>query len=148
MSPNSVAVVDYGMGNLRSVAQAVIHAAQDTGVEVKITSNPQDVRDATRVVLPGQGAMPDCMRELRESGLLEAVLEAATLRLRPILMTTGAMVLGAVPLAVATGAGSESRIQIGLVIVGGMTLGTLLTLFVVPTFYTLLTRRHRDAAPA
>jgi len=77
MSPNSVAVVDYGMGNLRSVAQAVIHAAQDTGVDVKITSKPQDVRDATRVVLPGQGAMPDCMRELRESGLMEAVLEAA-----------------------------------------------------------------------
>ena len=77
MSPNSVAVVDYGMGNLRSVAQAVIHAAQDTGVDVKITSNPQDVRNATRVVLPGQGAMPDCMRELRDSGLLEAVLEAA-----------------------------------------------------------------------
>ena len=77
MSPNSVAVVDYGMGNLRSVAQAVIHSAQDTGVEVKITSNPQDVRDATRVVLPGQGAMPDCMRELRDSGLMEAVLDAA-----------------------------------------------------------------------
>ena len=77
MSPNSVAVVDYGMGNLRSVAQAVMHAAQDTGVEVKITSNPQDVRDATRVVLPGQGAMPDCMRELRQSGLFEAVLDAA-----------------------------------------------------------------------
>jgi glutamine amidotransferase len=77
MSPNSVAVVDYGMGNLRSVAQAVIHAAQDTGVEVKITSNPQDVRDATRVVLPGQGAMPDCMRELRDSGLMEAVLDSA-----------------------------------------------------------------------
>mgnify|MGYP000137232747 FL=1 len=77
MSPNSVAVVDYGMGNLRSVAQAVIHAAQDTGVDVKITSNPQDVRNATRVVLPGQGAMPDCMRELRDSGLMDAVLEAA-----------------------------------------------------------------------
>jgi glutamine amidotransferase len=77
MSPNSVAVVDYGMGNLRSVAQAVIHAAQDTGVDVKITSNPQDVRNASRVVLPGQGAMPDCMRELRDSGLKEAVLEAA-----------------------------------------------------------------------
>jgi glutamine amidotransferase len=77
MSPNSVAVVDYGMGNLRSVAQAVIHAAQDSGLEVKITSNPQDVRDASRVVLPGQGAMPDCMRELRDSGLMEAVLDAA-----------------------------------------------------------------------
>ena len=78
MSPNSVAVVDYGMGNLRSVAQAVIHAAQDTGVEVKITANPQDVRDASRVVLPGHGAMPDCMRELRNSGLMDAVLDAAT----------------------------------------------------------------------
>ena len=63
----TVAIVDYGMGNLRSVAQAVIHAAQDTGVEVKITSNPQDVRDATRVVLPGQGAMPDCMRERNDA---------------------------------------------------------------------------------
>ena len=77
MSSNSVAVVDYGMGNLRSVAQAVIHAAQDTGVDVKITSNPQDVRNANRVVLPGQGAMPDCMRELQDSGLMEAVLDAA-----------------------------------------------------------------------
>jgi glutamine amidotransferase len=73
----TVAVVDYGMGNLRSVAQAVIHAAQGTGVEVIITSSPQQVLDADRVVLPGQGAMPDCMRELRESGLLEAVLDAA-----------------------------------------------------------------------
>lgn len=74
---NTVAVVDYGMGNLRSVAQAVIHAALDTGVNVVITSNPQQVLDADRVVLPGQGAMPDCMRELRESGLLDAVLDAA-----------------------------------------------------------------------
>ncbi|HPL79014.1 MAG TPA: imidazole glycerol phosphate synthase subunit HisH, partial [Burkholderiaceae bacterium] len=60
-----VAVVDYGMGNLRSVAQAVIHAATDTGVDVVITASPQQVLDADRVVLPGQGAMPDCMRELR-----------------------------------------------------------------------------------
>jgi multidrug efflux pump len=83
--------------------------------------------------------------QLREEGrtMRDAVVEAATLRLRPILMTTGAMVLGAVPLAFATGAGSESRIQIGMVIVGGMTVGTLLTLFVVPTFYTLLTGRKR-----
>jgi multidrug efflux pump len=74
---------------------------------------------------------------------LDAVIEAAVLRLRPILMTTGAMVLGAVPLALAQGAGAESRQQIGWVIVGGMSLGTLLTLFVVPTMYTLLTRmRH------
>jgi len=70
------------------------------------------------------------------------VIESASLRLRPILMTTGAMVLGAVPLALATGAGAESRRQIGMVIVGGMTLGTVLTLFVVPTVYTLLARRR------
>ncbi len=76
-------------------------------------------------------------------GVLEAVEEAAVLRLRPILMTTGAMVLGALPLALATGAGAESRQQIGWVIVGGMLLGTLLTLFVVPTAYTLLARRHK-----
>ena len=73
----TVAVVDYGMGNLRSVAQAVIHVAQGTGFEVKITSRADDVRAAARVVLPGQGAMPDCMRELRDSGLMEPVLEAA-----------------------------------------------------------------------
>jgi glutamine amidotransferase len=73
----TVAVVDYGMGNLRSVSQAVQAAAQDTGYKVLITSHPEEVRLAERVVLPGQGAMPDCMRELRESGLLDAVLEAA-----------------------------------------------------------------------
>ena len=73
----TVAVVDYGMGNLRSVAQAVIHATTDTHVNAVITSSPQQVRAAHRVVLPGQGAMADCMRELRESGLLESVLEAA-----------------------------------------------------------------------
>jgi multidrug efflux pump len=71
------------------------------------------------------------------------VIEAASLRLRPILMTTGAMVLGALPLALATGAGAESRAQIGWVIVGGMSFGTLLTLFVIPTVYTLLAARHR-----
>lgn len=75
---NTIAVVDYGMGNLRSVAQAVIHAASVVGqAEVVVTSNPQVVRDAHRVVLPGQGAMPDCMSELKASGLLEAVLDAA-----------------------------------------------------------------------
>ena len=73
----TVAVVDYGMGNLRSVSQAVFHAAQDSGFAAVITSQADDVRAADRVVLPGQGAMPDCMRELRESGLLPAVLEAA-----------------------------------------------------------------------
>ncbi|MBO9642812.1 imidazole glycerol phosphate synthase subunit HisH [Pseudacidovorax intermedius] len=74
---NSVAVVDYGMGNLWSVSQAVRHAADAAGVEVHVTADPEVVRAATRVVLPGQGAMPDCMRELRESGLLASVLEAA-----------------------------------------------------------------------
>ena len=73
----------------------------------------------------------------------EAVIESAVLRLRPILMTTGATVLGAMPLALATGAGAESRQQIGWVIVGGMLFGTLLTLFVVPTFYTVFARGHQ-----
>jgi multidrug efflux pump len=75
-------------------------------------------------------------------GMMQAVIDSATLRLRPILMTTGAMVLGALPLAMSTGAGAESRIQIGWVIVGGMSFGTLLTLFVVPTAYTLLAGRR------
>ena len=73
----TVAVVDYGMGNLRSVSQAVQAAAQGSGYQVLITSRPEEVRAAERVVLPGQGAMPDCMRELRDSGLRDAVLEAA-----------------------------------------------------------------------
>lgn len=73
----TVAVVDYGMGNLRSVSQAVQVAAQGSGFRVMVTAHPDEVRVADRVVLPGQGAMPDCMRELRESGLLESVLEAA-----------------------------------------------------------------------
>jgi len=81
--------------------------------------------------------------QLRQQGkgVVEAVTEAASLRLRPILMTTGAMVLGAVPLALATGAGAESRQQIGWVIVGGMSVGTLLTIFVVPAIYTLFARK-------
>ena len=82
--------------------------------------------------------------QLRQQGLgtVEAVIEGSSLRLRPILMTTGAMVLGALPLALASGAGAESRQQIGWVIVGGMSLGTLLTIFVVPTVYTLFARRR------
>ncbi|MEQ8326418.1 MAG: efflux RND transporter permease subunit [Parvibaculum sp.] len=78
--------------------------------------------------------------QLREKGLsvYDAVVEAAGLRLRPILMTTGAMVLGAVPLALASGAGAESRRSIGYVIVGGISFGTLLTLFVVPTVYLII----------
>jgi multidrug efflux pump len=76
------------------------------------------------------------------------VTEAAVLRLRPILMTTGAMVLGAVPLALARGAGAESRAQIGWVIVGGMTLGTLLTLFVLPSVILLFDRFRRKGSYA
>ena len=89
--------------------------------------------------------------QLREEGVdkLEAVKRSAALRLRPILMTTGAMVLGAIPLALASGAGAESRQQIGWVIVGGMSVGTLLTIFVVPTMYTLLSRAksHKPVGP-
>jgi multidrug efflux pump len=96
--------------------------------------------------------------QLQEQGkdLFTAVTEAAVLRLRPILMTTGAMVLGSLPLALAHGAGAESRTQIGWVIVGGMSFGTILTLFVVPTMYTLMEQalgrwlgsHHHAEAPA
>ncbi len=73
----TVAVVDYGMGNLRSVSNAVMHVARGSGFDVVVTASPEEVRAADRIVLPGQGAMPDCMHELRESGLQESVLEAA-----------------------------------------------------------------------
>ena len=73
----SVAVIDYGMGNLRSVAQAVMAAAHGTDIKVVITADPQVVDAAERVVLPGQGAMRDCMRELHDSGLMPSVLHAA-----------------------------------------------------------------------
>ena len=77
MRSKTVAVVDYGSGNLRSVSQAVVHVAQGSGLNVIVTSRAQDVFDADRVVLPGQGHMGDCMRELAASGLQEAVLHAA-----------------------------------------------------------------------
>ena len=73
----TVAVVDYGMGNLRSVSQAVMHVAAGSQFDVIVTQNPHDVFAAERVVLPGQGAMRDCMRELQASGLKAAVLDAA-----------------------------------------------------------------------
>ena len=73
----TVAVIDYGMGNLRSVSQAVQHVAQGSGMTVVVTSKPEDVMAAERIVLPGQGAIADCMRELAESGLLASVLHAA-----------------------------------------------------------------------
>ena len=72
-----IAVVDYGMGNLRSVSQAVMHVAAGSGVRVVVTQRAEDVMAADRVVLPGQGGIRDCMRELRESGLQDAVLHAA-----------------------------------------------------------------------
>ena len=77
----SIAVIDYGMGNLRSVSKALEHVAPDAAVEV--TSDPMVVMRADRVVFPGQGAMPDCMRELDARGLRPAVLEAA--RSKPFL---------------------------------------------------------------
>jgi multidrug efflux pump len=87
------------------------------------------------------------MRE-RGASARDAVLESASLRLRPILMTTGAMVLGAVPLALAVGAGAESRRSIGWVIVGGLLVGTFFTLFVIPVVYTYLARGNREILKA
>jgi imidazole glycerol-phosphate synthase subunit HisH len=78
---NSIAIVDYGSGNLRSVAQALRKAAPEA--DVAVVTEPERIRAAERVVLPGQGAMPDCMRSLRDSGLLDALLEAA--REKPLL---------------------------------------------------------------
>lgn len=76
MSQPIVAVIDYEMGNLRSVAQAVAHAA-DGQWQVLIARQPEQIEQAERIVLPGQGAMRDCMQHLRDSGMLPAVLEAA-----------------------------------------------------------------------
>ena len=70
-----IAVIDYGMGNLRSVSKAIEHVAPNA--QVRVTDDPSIVRSAERVVFPGQGAMPDCMRELRARGLYEAVIDAA-----------------------------------------------------------------------
>lgn len=75
-----IVVVDYGMGNLRSVAQALRAAAPEA--DVRISGEITPIREAERLVLPGQGAMPDCMRSLRESGLIDAVMEAA--RKKPV----------------------------------------------------------------
>ena len=72
----TIAIVDYGMGNLRSVYQAFHHVAPDDNV--LIAHQPEEIRLADRVVLPGQGAMPDCMKHLEESGLLDALLEAVS----------------------------------------------------------------------
>jgi glutamine amidotransferase len=72
---NKIVVVDYGMGNLRSVAQALRHVAPEA--DVRISGEVADIKSADRLVLPGQGAIPDCMRSLRESGLQDAVVEAS-----------------------------------------------------------------------
>ena len=74
-----IVVVDYGMGNLRSVAKALEFVARENSLsaEITVSNSPQQVADADRVVFPGQGAMPDCMRYLGESGLEEAVRRAA-----------------------------------------------------------------------
>jgi glutamine amidotransferase len=77
----TIAIVDYGMGNLRSVAQAVRSAAPE--VQVRVTAEVADLQAADRVILPGQGAMPDCMQALINSGLREAVLDTA--RTKPLL---------------------------------------------------------------
>jgi len=78
---NLIAIVDYGMGNLRSVAQALRHVAPEA--DVQIVSDPAVILAADRIVLPGQGAMPDCMRALRESGLQQAVVTAS--KVKPLL---------------------------------------------------------------
>ncbi|MBL8521144.1 MAG: imidazole glycerol phosphate synthase subunit HisH [Betaproteobacteria bacterium] len=85
MTPQSLIVIDYGMGNLRSVAKAFEFVAREESLDVRvaISSDPEDVRTADRVVFPGQGAMPDCMRFLKDSGLEGAVREAA--RSKPFL---------------------------------------------------------------
>jgi multidrug efflux pump len=72
--------------------------------------------------------------------VLEAILDGAAARFRPVLMTSASTILGILPLALALGAGSESRVPMGLAIIGGMAVGTLLTLYVVPALYTYVTR--------
>jgi glutamine amidotransferase len=72
---SSIVIVDYGMGNVRSVAQAIKHVAPEA--DVRISSSKADLEAADRIVLPGQGAMPDCMRNLRETGLVDTLLACA-----------------------------------------------------------------------
>jgi len=85
-------------------------------------------------------------KQLQEAGenIHDAIMKAASIRLRPILMTTAAMVLGAIPLILSSGAGANTRTQIGIVIVAGMLLGTLLTLFLVPTLYTIFAKSNES----
>lgn len=83
------------------------------------------------------------LQDKNKLGTVEAVIEAAKIRLRPILATTAAMILGAMPLVVANGPGAAARNEIGCVIVGGMFIGTIMTLFVVPTVYTMMSKHHK-----
>ena len=146
-------LVTGGAGYIGSVITEVL---LERGHEVTVIDNlskghPDAVRLEAELVVAELSNQPGLV-ELLTRKRIDAVIEAATLRLRPILMTTGAMVLGAVPLALAIGAGAESRQQIGWVIVGGMSLGTVLTLFVVPTVLSLIGSAHHatepDAAPS
>lgn len=88
------------------------------------------------------------LRDERGLSVREAIEEAAAIRLRPVLMTTAAMVFGMVPLILASGAGAVSRFDIGMVIATGMSIGTLFTLFVLPCIYTLLAHKASAKAPA
>jgi multidrug efflux pump len=88
------------------------------------------------------------LQETRGLTIRQAAEHAAAVRLRPILMTTAAMVLGVLPLLRASGAGAESRFSIGLVVATGMSIGTMFTLFVVPAFYTLLAQDRRPVTEA
>jgi multidrug efflux pump subunit AcrB len=86
------------------------------------------------------------LQQSKGLGRREAIEEAAAVRLRPILMTTAAMVIAMVPLIISSGAGAASRFAIGIVIAFGMTVGTLFTLFVTPAVYTYIAREHRRDA--
>ena len=88
------------------------------------------------------------LRREEQLGIREAIEKAAAIRLRPVLMTTAAMVFGMLPLILATGAGAVSRFDIGLVIATGMSVGTLFTLFVLPCVYTLLAKPDPSSAPS
>ena len=84
--------------------------------------------------------------KLQQTGLtkLEAIAQAARIRLRPVMMTTVATVAGHFPLTLVTGAGAAARNSIGLVLVGGMTIGTIFTLFIVPSLYMLIAKEHHE----
>jgi multidrug efflux pump len=112
---------------------------------LKLTGNSLNIYSQVGLITKHGILIVEFANQLQDAGKtkIEAVIESATLRLRPVLMTTGAMVLGSLPLALAHGAGAESRQQIGWVLVGGLSLGTVLTLFVVPAAYVLIARKRK-----